>query len=253
MAVNPEIEHPAATTTTAATKINITTATTTTTAPSCCAAAVCGVAYQVSYTHCTRSSSSSIGCIAPHHQRTRSTAGGAAKTIYMEVAPTFSQAPAAAAALTTATTTTTTSPAYSTHFLHHQYHQQHQQHQQHQPKRAISSPRSVLAAWSDIPTTTTTTTTTTDTMATGFPAPEWNRGHRVSPSPFVAPPGSNEQGGFMLASASSGRRWHVIDTVRPCLYGSVLKAVEVSSSPFSGDWGPPEQRYFAIKVCVCSI
>ena len=68
----------------------------------------------------------------------------------------------------------------------------------------------------------------------------------------------------MLASGASGRRWHVIDVVRSCLYGEVLRAVEVASSPFPGNWGPSEQRHFAIKVrdavvvlqflcCLCAV
>eukprot|EP00903_Cladosiphon_okamuranus_P007070 g6871.t1 len=43
-------------------------------------------------------------------------------------------------------------------------------------------------------------------------------------------------GGFMIASVSSGLQWHVIDTVRNCLYGEVLRAVEVVNG-----------GYFAIK------
>lgn len=45
-------------------------------------------------------------------------------------------------------------------------------------------------------------------------------------------------GGFMIASAGSTvLRWHVVDTVGGCLYGEVLRAVDVVHG-----------GYFAIKV-----
>lgn len=37
----------------------------------------------------------------------------------------------------------------------------------------------------------------------------------------------------MIASASSQLKWHVIDKVRDCLYGEVLRAVEVHGGHFA--------------------
>lgn len=36
----------------------------------------------------------------------------------------------------------------------------------------------------------------------------------------------------MIASTSSGLQWHVIDRIRGCLYGEVLRAMEVSRGGF---------------------
>lgn len=57
----------------------------------------------------------------------------------------------------------------------------------------------------------------------------------------------------MLVATTSGRHWHVIDAVGPCLYGEVLRAVEVVRSPFTGEWSQQSPGTFAIKVCVCDV
>lgn len=75
---------------------------------------------------------------------------------------------------------------------------------------------------------------------------------RISPSPLVGVLGSDAQGGFMLASFASGRHWHVIGFLQKCMFGLVLRAVEVARSPQSGEWTQQAGHgHFAIKVGVC--
>lgn len=50
----------------------------------------------------------------------------------------------------------------------------------------------------------------------------------------------------MLVSEASGRRWHVLSSVRVCGFGEVFRAVELVVLP-SGEWGH-EHSYFAVKV-----
>lgn len=84
---------------------------------------------------------------------------------------------------------------------------------------------------------------------TRFPQPVIRECSRINPSPLVGVLGSDVRGGFMLVSSASERRWHVIDFLQKCMFGVVLRAVEVARSPHSGEWTPQAGRgYFAIKV-----
>ncbi|CAM9223909.1 unnamed protein product [Sphacelaria rigidula] len=74
-----------------------------------------------------------------------------------------------------------------------------------------------------------------------FPEPAFAHGRRET-SQF---PSDVNNRGFMLVSEASGRRWHVLSSVRVCGFGEVFRAVELVVLP-SGEWGH-EHSYFAVK------
>ncbi|CAM9316217.1 unnamed protein product [Ectocarpus sp. 6 AP-2014] len=71
-------------------------------------------------------------------------------------------------------------------------------------------------------------------MMSSFSQAQFNVARRLSPSPYFTAlgAGGGGGGGFMIASTSSGLQWHVIDKIRGCLYGEVLRAMEVSRGGF---------------------
>lgn len=100
-------------------------------------------------------------------------------------------------------------------------------------------------------------------MLSGFSTPQFSRAMRITPSPYcVTPPptgaaaaqectkNSSGGGGFEIASGLSGRRWHVVDAVRNCLYGEVLRAVEVVRGGFFAIKVPRQLCFTHMFVCV---
>ncbi|CAB1100776.1 unnamed protein product [Ectocarpus sp. CCAP 1310/34] len=70
-------------------------------------------------------------------------------------------------------------------------------------------------------------------MMSSFSQAQFKVARRLFPSPFCTALGAGGGGGgFMIASTSSELQLHVIDRIRGCLYGEVLRAMEVSRGGF---------------------
>lgn len=93
-------------------------------------------------------------------------------------------------------------------------------------------------------------------MMSSFADPHFSPAIRQSPSPYVTPaaPAAAAAGGIMhesvmIASRSSGRRWHVMDQVGECLFGEVLRAMDI----VHGGYYAIKVRSESVRACWCAL